>query len=115
MEEIFKKYKELSKLEKESKASKEKLREDILAEFKRTGEFKLHGIVFREDTKIDTNHEAFYNWVAKTFPDHLDKMTAKMIDYEKFSMLSVQGVIDYDEIPKECYTSKKQPVLTMEK
>lgn len=102
---------EFAKLHGEVKKIEERmneLRSIILQQKERLGHnFQLLNISHIKGKKFSGS--GFYNWVATLVDEKtLEEITVKTIDDKKFIKLEAKGVIQYDDIPKECYTDTEQ-------
>lgn len=111
MTEAMKTYAALDKQIKKLEAEKELIRKKVIREFKDNPDEDFKGMTCTESSKITFFKDAFFEWVAKEFPDQVDNCTAKYIDEEKFETLYSAGKIKYDSLPPEIY--KSQPVTTI--
>jgi hypothetical protein len=89
-------------------ALKKKLRPEVLSLIK---EEPIPEIELSTRQKIVFNDDEFYAWVSKEFPDQLEELTTKTINYVKFEELYASGKIVYESLPENIYTYKIEEVL----
>ena len=103
---IVKEFKKMEKI-------KEDQRKVVLAELKDDPFAEYEGLVYNVQTRTDFKHKAFFDWVAKTWPDKLESLREDKIDYAKFETAFARGEIEYDELPEEVFTTKDIDVITV--
>lgn len=101
--ETMKKYMELDATYKDLEKQHKALRKEVIEEFSSNPGKVFEGINKSVSQRIDFQHLEFYNWVAETFPEHLEELKDSRIDYDAFESLEARGVIEYDELPEHVY------------
>jgi uncharacterized membrane-anchored protein len=105
---------EADKTLKQSEITKKTLRPEILGDLREDPK-GFTGITYQKKSITKFNHENFFNWVKRDFPNHVESLREDKIDYMKFEEAYASGRIDYEEIPGDCYTVEDQDVLIVSK
>lgn len=113
--EVMKEFISLDKEYKELKKKHESLRKSVIEEFDNNPEKTYKGITKSVSQRIDFKHLEFYNWVSETFPEFLEELKDKRIDYDKFESLEARGEIQYEELPDHVYTITEITRITVKK
>lgn len=92
--------------------AKKFLRSQVIEELKQDPD-GFDGISYSRRELIKFNDDAFYEWIATSFPDQVDKCTKKTIDYEEFENLVASGQIVYSELPESVFKQIPQDVINI--
>jgi hypothetical protein len=84
---------------------KKELRPVILEQFKQAGDIKFEGISFSSSAVYAINDNLFYDWVAREWPHHVRALTQDLICPLKFAEYHDKGLISYEELPEEIYST----------
>lgn len=88
------------------------LRKTVIEELKQDPD-GFDGISYSRRELIKFNDDAFYEWIATSFPNQVDKCTKKTIDYEQFENLVASGEIVYSELPESVFKQIPQDVINI--
>ena len=113
--EIMQEFMALDKEYKELKKRHESLRKSVIEEFDKNPGKTYKGITKSVSQRIDFKHLEFYNWVSETFPEYLEELKDRRIDYDKFESLEARGEIEYDELPEHLYKMTEITRITVKK
>jgi len=93
---------------------KQELRESVIKDLLRDPE-GFEGLNISKKQIVSWLDDEFYNWVREEFPEYVENVTKKTIDYEKFEDLVKQGKIVYNGIPAHVYKSRTDYVINISK
>jgi len=103
----MKEYAEWIKTKKEAEKKLEELKAKIVEQKQRLG-LKFQILNINSITTRTFQPDKFYKWVSTLVDSEtLDSITTRTIDEKKFTQLEAKGVIEYDYIPQDCFTSSK--------
>jgi hypothetical protein len=99
-------YKEWDRIEKEAKAEKEKLREEVLKSLRAKSDPWFQFSVSKKSVKLDPF--LIYDWIKskKKVPlRKLEKWATHSLSSEALDEIYMAGYINEEDIPPECYTT----------
>lgn len=79
---------------------KKEIREQVIKDLLKS---EYEGLVVSKKEVVTWNDDLFYKWVCDKFPQVVDSVTKRTIDYSLFEKLVMEGKIVYDDIPSEVY------------